>query len=51
MATNFQQRGETAAWTNGTGSAVSAGDPVVFGQQIAIALGDIADNATGEVAS
>lgn len=37
-------------WTNGTGSAVAAGDPVLVGTRVGIALGDIASAAAGEVA-
>lgn len=34
-------------WTNGTGSAVSSGDPVQVGDRWGIAQADIADGATG----
>lgn len=37
-------------WTNGTGSAVSSGDPIDLGARLGIALVDIADGATGSVA-
>ena len=37
-------------WTNGTSADVAAGDVVVAGTLIGIALGDIADGETGEVA-
>ncbi|NBC32843.1 MAG: DUF2190 family protein [Alphaproteobacteria bacterium] len=49
MATNFVQEGHSLTWTNGTGSAVSAGDVVVVGAQIGIAAVDIADSAAGTV--
>lgn len=41
MATNFVQNGETIEYAN-AGSAISAGDVVVVGTQIGIALTDIA---------
>ena len=50
MATNYVQAGNVIDWTNGTGSDVSSGDPVVIGQQIGVALIDIANGATGAVA-
>ncbi len=46
---NFQQPGDIRDWTNGTGSAVSAGDVVVVGQQLGVAAVDIANGATGSV--
>lgn len=49
MATNYVQPGEVIDWTNGTGSAVSAGAVVAVGQMLGIALVDIADGATGSV--
>ena len=50
MATNFVRDGKTLQFTN-TGSAISSGDVVVVGQQIGIALVDIAaTSGTGEVA-
>jgi predicted RecA/RadA family phage recombinase len=50
MATNYQQRGESITWTNGTGSAVVSGQVVAVGNMIGIALVDIANAATGSVA-
>jgi predicted RecA/RadA family phage recombinase len=51
MAKNYIQQGDVLDWTNGTGSAVSSGDPVVIGnEQMGIALVDIANAATGSVA-
>ena len=38
-------------WTNGTGSAVSAGDVVDLGHRVGIALVDIANGSTGSVAT
>lgn len=46
---NYIKPGETRDWTNDTGSAVSSGDVVVVGQQLAIASVDIANGATGSV--
>lgn len=37
-------------WTNGTGSAVADGAVVVVGSVVGVALGSIADGATGELA-
>ena len=50
MATNFIAEGNSVAWTNGTGSAVSSGDVVEMSHTIGIAITDIADGATGTVA-
>lgn len=50
MAKNYKGPGSIRTWTNNTGAAVASGDVVVVGQQIGIALGDIADGADGEVA-
>lgn len=47
---NLIQDGKRITWTNGTGSAVSAGDPVVIDGQIGVASVDIADGASGAVA-
>jgi predicted RecA/RadA family phage recombinase len=51
MAKNYIQPGDVIDWTNGTGSAVTSGSPVVIGnEQMGIALVDIASAATGSVA-
>jgi len=50
MAQNYQQEGRVLPWTNGTGAAVAAGDPVAVGALIGIALDDIANGAAGSVA-
>lgn len=51
MATNLIQEGKILDWTNGTGSAVASGEPVIVGnRQMAIALVAIASAATGSVA-
>ena len=49
MATNLVQNGATVNYTNG-GTAISSGDVVVVGQQVGVALEDIANGATGAVA-
>jgi predicted RecA/RadA family phage recombinase len=49
MATNAVSDGKVLQWTNG-GSAVAAGDPVVIGNVIGVALVAIAGGATGSVA-
>ena len=53
MSTNFVQPGEVITWTNGTGSAISAGDVVTMGATsdatLGVALVDIADGASGSV--
>jgi len=50
MAQNHVQEGKIITWTNGTGSAVVAGEVVAVGTIVGVALGDIADDATGELA-
>jgi len=50
MSDNYVQKGEVIDWTNGTGSAVSAGDVIEFTDKIGIAETDIANGATGAVA-
>lgn len=49
MATTYVQPGKTITWTN-AGSAVSAGDVVVIGKILGVALVDIANGASGSVA-
>jgi len=46
---NEIQEGKRITWTNGTGSAVVAGDPVVIGSQVGVACVDIANGASGAV--
>ncbi|MHC8493428.1 capsid cement protein [Thalassospira sp. SM2505] len=48
---NFVQHGATMHWTNGTGSDVSSGDVVVVGNQVFIAITDIADGSSGDLSS
>lgn len=51
MAKNYIQEGEVINWTNGTGTAVVSGEPVVFGtKQMGVALVNIANGATGSIA-
>lgn len=47
---NFIQEGTRVDWTNTTGSAVASGDVVIVGSLAAIAVVDIADTKSGEVA-
>lgn len=51
MAKNFINKGETITWTNGTGTAVASGDPVVVGNLVCVALTDIASGAVGVLAT
>ncbi len=51
MAANHIQRGEAMPWTNSTGAAVSSGDVVLVGDRVCVALGDIADGASGQLAT
>lgn len=50
MAQIHVQEGKVMTWTNGTGSAVVAGEVVVVGTLVGVALGDIAAAAEGELA-
>jgi len=49
MAKTFVKDGNTIDYVNG-GSAISAGDVVIYGNMIGVALEDIASSATGSVA-
>lgn len=51
MAKNFIQNGKHINWTNGTGSAVASGAPVVVGSLVCVALTDIAAGAVGVLAT
>lgn len=51
MATNHIQIGKAMPWTNGTGSDVSSGDVVVVGNFVCVALEDIANGASGNLAT
>lgn len=48
---NMIQKGKRMPWTNGTGADVASGDPVVVGDKIYAACGDIANGADGELAA
>lgn len=50
MAQNFIQEGKRIKYTNGTGSTITSGSIVIIGALIGIALLDIADGDSGEVA-
>lgn len=50
MAQNHVQTGAVLQYTNGSGSAITSGSPVVMGELVGVALGDIADGETGSVA-
>ena len=50
MAIGHVAEGLTMPYTNGTGVDVDAGDVVAFAAMIGVALGDIPDGATGELA-
>lgn len=49
MATNYVQDGMVKNWTNGTGSAVAAGDVVKMQNMLGVAAVDIANGASGAV--
>lgn len=46
---NFVQPGEKITYTNATGSDIASGDVVIIGSLAGVAMGDIADEAEGEV--
>ena len=50
MANNYQQKGDRIVWTNATGSAVVSGQLVKIGNILGVALVDIANGASGDVA-
>lgn len=47
MANTFIQDGLVLTTTNSTGSTVSAGDPILAGSTLRIAINDIANGASG----
>ncbi|MBI9110106.1 DUF2190 family protein [Maridesulfovibrio ferrireducens] len=51
MAGNHVQIGKTMTWVNSTGADVLSGSPVIVGVLVGIALVDIPDGATGELAT
>lgn len=50
MANGHIREGKTLPYTNGTGSAIAAGTVIEMGAMIGVALGDIANGATGMIA-
>lgn len=48
---NLIQDGTRITWTNGTGTAVAAGSPVIVSGRAAVASVDIADGASGALAT
>lgn len=49
MSRTFRQPGKVLTWTNGTGGAVAAGDVVVMGDAVGVALVDIPNGEAGSV--
>lgn len=49
MAGNHVQKGDVLDYTNGTGSTITSGSPVVVGKLVGVALVDIVDGETGSV--
>jgi len=47
MTSKFVQRGEVLNYTNGGGSTIAGGTPVLVGKRLGIALADIAVGAVG----
>lgn len=47
---NFIQQGDTLHYTNATGADIASGAAVIVGSQIGVAIGDIADGASGDLA-
>lgn len=51
MAKNYTQTGDSLAYTNGGGAAISSGSAFVMGARVAVALADIAVGESGTVAA
>lgn len=51
MARNYKQEGAVLSYTAGEGEDYSAGDVIVLGDTVVIALVDIAEGETGSVAT
>ncbi|MDA3970267.1 MAG: DUF2190 family protein [Desulfobulbaceae bacterium] len=51
MADNHIQPGESMSWTNATGADVLSGAPILVGNRLCVALGDIADTESGMLAT
>ena len=50
MATGHVREGKTMPYTNSTGGDIAGGTVIEFAAMIGVALGDILDGATGELA-
>lgn len=50
MAVNHKQRGKVMSYANATGVAIVAGQAVAVGARVGVALTDIANGASGELA-
>lgn len=50
MATNFVSDGDVIPYTNGTGATIASGKVIALGHCLGVALGSIANGATGSVA-
>lgn len=51
MAMNHIQPGEAMPYTNATAAAIASGDPVLVGNRLCVAIGDIAIGETGQLAT
>lgn len=51
MAKNYVACGDEIAYTNGGAAAIAAGDVVIYGEIVCVALDDIAIGATGAIKS
>lgn len=51
MAQNHIQPGESMPYTNSTGTDIVSGAPVLVGDRLCVALGDIADGDDGNLAT
>lgn len=49
MAKNYIFSGDVLDYTNAGGTTIASGAPVLIGERLGIALGDIAPSATGSV--
>lgn len=51
MTTKYVQKGDTITYANSTGSAITSNSVVVAGNIIGVAITDIADGESGELAT
>jgi predicted RecA/RadA family phage recombinase len=51
MAKNHIQQGQSMPYTNGGGTAIASGTPILIGVLLCIALGNIAAGEEGQVAT